>query len=99
MVFKQNFYDWCIENSREDLIDRWDFDLNLVSPEEVSSCSTKYFYFKCPERIHKSSSYKIVNITRKNPESTKVSCIYCNSFANYAIKNIDENFFKKVLGL
>lgn len=95
MVIRQSFYDWCIENSREDLIDRWDISINKISPQEVGYSSTQYFYFKCPERIHQSSKYKLINITRKNPQSVKVNCIYCNSFANYCIQNIDKNFLDK----
>lgn len=31
---KQSFYDWCMENNRKDLLDRWDYDLNKKSPKK-----------------------------------------------------------------
>ena len=31
---KQSFYDWCIENNRQDLLDRWDYDLNKKDASE-----------------------------------------------------------------
>ena len=95
MVIKKSFYDWCMENNRMDLIDRWDIYRNRISPKEVGFSSTQYYYFKCPEGIHESSQYKLNNITRKNAEAVKVQCVYCNSFANYCIQNIDEHFLDK----
>ena len=29
---KKSFYDWCIENNRQDVLDRWDYELNDCSP-------------------------------------------------------------------
>ena len=29
---KKSFYDWCVENNREDILDRWDYELNDCSP-------------------------------------------------------------------
>ena len=29
---KKTFYDWCMENHREDLLNRWDYDKNLRTP-------------------------------------------------------------------
>ena len=28
----KSFYDWCIENNRQDVLDRWDYKLNNCSP-------------------------------------------------------------------
>ena len=28
----KSFYDWCIENNRQDVLDRWDYELNDCSP-------------------------------------------------------------------
>lgn len=95
MVIRQSFYDWCIDNGRADLLDRWDMDRNKISPDQVGFSSTKYYYFKCPDGLHESSAYKLNSIIRKNPSSVKVNCIYCNSFANYCIQNIDKDFLNK----
>ena len=37
----KSFYDGCIENNRQDLLDRWDEELNGCSPKEVSYYTNK----------------------------------------------------------
>lgn len=44
---KMSFYEWCIQNNRNDLLDRWDYDLNNVIPSEILHSSNKSYYFKC----------------------------------------------------
>ena len=90
---KKSFYDWCIENSRQDLLDRWDYELNKKSPVHVGFTSIEYWYFKCPKGEHESSPYKLVNVTRHVNSSVK--CIKCNSFAYWGISNIGADFLDK----
>ena len=91
---KQTFYDWCVENNREDLLDRWDDEKNNKKPSEVGSRSHMAFYFKCDRHSHPSTPYKIGNITRHSNQA-EAACIYCNSFAQWGIDNIDNNFLEK----
>jgi len=77
----KNFYDWCIENNRYDLIERWD---NKCSPKEVGFTSSKVFAFKCPKNLHKSELHKISYITHDN---ILLKCNRCNSFETWCIDN------------
>lgn len=93
-MIKESFYDWCIKNNRQDLLDRWDYELNTVSPQQIGSYDGRKFYFKCPEHKHQSSLHKIGSI--KNSKCIpKVACLYCNSFAQWGIDNICDDFLDK----
>ena len=39
----KSFYEWCIENSREDLLLRWDYELNGCSPKDVCYGTNKKY--------------------------------------------------------
>ena len=91
---KQTFYDWCIKNNRQDLLDRWDYSKNNNNPDEIGYSTDTKYYFKCADRKHSSVPYKISNITRYW-DKAKVDCIYCNSFAQWGIDNIGVDFLDK----
>lgn len=91
---KQTFYDWCIKNNRQDLLDRWDCSTNNCNPYEIGYSTDTKYYFKCSEGKHPSSPYKISNITRYW-DKAKVDCIYCNSFAQWGIDNICDDFLER----
>lgn len=84
-----SFQDWCIQNNQQQLLDTWDYNLNKRTPDKVSYCTSDYYYFKCPENIHESSSWKILSLTRYG--KTKTVCKKCNSFAQYAINIFGHN--------
>lgn len=84
-----SFEDWCNNNNQQHLLDLWDYDLNSKTPDKVSSCTSDYYYFKCPKGIHKSSRWKILSLTRHG--KVKTTCKYCNSFAQHAINNFGKN--------
>lgn len=94
-MIKKTFYDWCVEHNHQELVDRWDYELNNCEPKDIGYTSPTKFYFKCPIKEHKSSLYSPLNLTRFNTDTNKAQCIYCNSFAYYGIKNIDVNFLDK----
>ena len=85
-----SFGHWCVVNNRQDLLDRWDYDLNTTTPDETARTSPSKYYFKCPRGIHQSSAYKLSNLTRYS--YSLAQCTYCNSFAQWGIDNVDENF-------
>jgi hypothetical protein len=91
---RQTFYDWCITNHRKDLIDRWDHLNNNSNPSEIGYSTDIKYYFKCAIGKHPSTPYKISNITRYW-DKAKVECVYCNSFAQWGIDNICEDFLEK----
>ena len=58
-------------------------------PDKVSSCTSDYYYFKCPVGEHESSQWKILSLTRHG--KTKTVCKKCNSFAQWCIDNNQTN--------
>lgn len=91
---KQTFYDWCIKNNRQDLLNRWDYSMNNNNPDEIGYSTDIKYYFKCASGKHPSTPYKISNITRYW-DKAKVECVYCNSFAQWGIDNICEDFLER----
>lgn len=89
----KSFYQWCIDNNRQDLLDRWDYELNILKPDEINYGSTKEYYFKCPRGIHKSELKSISKLTSGNNKFLK--CKDCNSFAQWGIDNICIDFLDK----
>jgi hypothetical protein len=89
LLFKQ----WCIENDRLNELNRWDFGLNKYKPDEISFSSTKKYYFKCPRGLHSSELKQISNFTSKGFQY--INCKTCNSFAQWGIDNLGEDFLKK----
>jgi hypothetical protein len=87
-----SFYQWCLNNDRHDLLDRWDYDENKCDPWDISYASNKKYYFKCPIGAHESELKSITHITTR--EKSQDSCNKCNSFAWWGITNICENFLE-----
>ena len=89
-----SFGQWCLDNNLEDLLDRWDYELNDIDPFYVAYSSKKKYYFKCPKRnpLHPSELKSPSNLV-KNEGSRR--CIACNSFAQWGIDNIGPDFLDK----
>jgi len=81
--YKKSFYNWCIENNRNDLLDRWDNNLNIFSPQEVAFTSSGLYYFICPRKIHKSEQKRLHNIISHDTSN----CNSCISFGQWCIDN------------
>lgn len=81
---KKSFYDWCIENNHQDLLDRWDYNLNKKSPKDVGCQSSKIkIYLKCPRGIHKSSSFSPAGLC--NSKKPLAKCRECNTLGQYLL--------------
>lgn len=89
-----SFYDWCIDNHREDLIKRWDYDLNNKSPQEISFKSNLKYWFKCPRGIHESQLHDIQYIS--SGRTKNIWCKKCRSFAQHVIDDYGEEYFNKI---
>lgn len=77
-----SFEQWCINNNKQDVLDRWDYDLNNCKPSEISYGTVKKFYFKCPKGVHDSELKEIQHFTNrhnKNINSKALDCKQCNS--------------------
>lgn len=81
-IFYQSLYDWCIQNDRQDILDRWDYKLNNGKPEDYSSKSHCEVYLKCPRNIHESELYMIMSLTNMN---IRAKCKRCNSFGQWLV--------------
>lgn len=89
----KSFEQWCLENNRQDVIDRWDYKLNEYKPNEINYSSNKKYYLKCPNNLHHSELKLIGNFTMGQEGS--ISCNQCNSFAQWGINNLGEDFLEK----
>jgi len=89
----QSFEKWCVENFHQDILDRWDYQLNSISPNSIGHACITEFYFKCPEGIHKSELKCIHNITKGFKGS--MDCIACGSIAEWGIKKYGKDFLNE----
>jgi len=90
----KSFEQWCFDNYRQDVLDRWDCELNTCKPNEINFATKNKYYFKCPNGIHKSELKIISSFTSANREGS-ISCKACNSFAQWGINNICKDFLEK----
>jgi transcription elongation factor Elf1 len=90
---KISFYDWCIQNGHRNLLDRWDYDLNKMSPKEYPFNTSVKIYFKCPCGKH-SSTGTFLSIREKSG-NYNIQCVGCNSFGQWGIDNVDIDFLDK----
>jgi len=90
----KSFEHWCIENNYLDILDRWDYKLNKDKPNIINYCTHENFYFKCPKILHQSELKKIKLLTNNNQKGS-MDCKACNSFAQWGIDNISEDFLEK----
>lgn len=86
-----SFNQWCINNKRQDILNRWDYELNEYKPDEISYGSAKKCWFKCPSGIHKSELNKISNITSGKHIYYNLICNSCNSIGQWLINNYGED--------
>lgn len=89
-----SFEQWCLDNNRQDLLERWDYELNSILPSYISYKSNKKYWFKCPQKIHDSQLQDIQYIS--SGRSKEMYCTKCRSFAQYIINNYGENYFNKI---
>ena len=85
---------WCADNNRRDILERWDYELNDVSPNNTAAYSKTKRYLKCPKGIHKSELYDIDYLSR-HPKY-KAGCRACNSFAQSIIDKHGEDYLNKI---
>lgn len=81
----KSFEEWCIENDRQDILSRWDYELNNCKPNEITYRSKKKCWFKCDKHSwHKSELKNIGTFTKNN---LYLQCNQCNSFAQWLLDN------------
>ena len=61
----KSFEQWCIDNNHQDIINRWDYELNKCSPQDICFSSTgfnrKGYWFKCLKCAEHKSELKNIN--------------------------------------
>jgi len=87
-----SFKQWCIENNRQDVLDRWDYELNNISSSEITYATHKSYFFKCPRGIHKSELKNINSFT--NGQEGVMYCKKCNSFAQFGLDYLGDDFLE-----
>ena len=89
----KSFYDWCIENGKNEWLELWDYDLNGgCTPKDIGCGSNKKYFFKCSRGLHDSEEKRINDLTTGN---TKLRCNCCNSIGQYLIDNYGEDALEK----
>ena len=80
---RYTFYQWCIDNDRDDLLNRWDYESTGFGPSDITYASAKPVYFKCPNGIHESEPRKVYVLTSKNASQKTFICKKCNEIVNH----------------
>lgn len=88
-----SFRQWCIDNNKQDILDRWDYELNKHNPDEVSYSSGQTYYFKCPRGIHESECNRISDFAKGS--DGVMYCKKCNSFAQWGVDTYGDDFLEK----
>ena len=86
----KSFYDWCIENNRMDLNNRFDEEKNCCTTKDVGCKSNLKWWFKCPRCIHESEQYVMSFVT--NNADRKLVCRKCNSVAQVVIDKFGKDY-------
>lgn len=86
----KTFYDWCIENNRMDLNDRFDEDKNGCTTKDVGYKSNLKYWFKCPQGLHESEAVVMSSVTRD--QNKRLLCNKCNSVAQFVIDKFGEDY-------
>lgn len=89
------FEEWCYKNKCVDILKRWNKELNKCLPNEISYSSAKRMWFDCPKGIHEPESISLTSFTSNYKEYSVLKCTACNSFAQWGIDNICEDFLEK----
>lgn len=84
-----SFEQWCKNNNRTDVLDRWDYELNKYKPDEIGYSSGIKCWVKCQCGLHKSELKNISNFTKGQDES--INCRQCNSFGQWLINTYGSN--------
>lgn len=96
MAFKYSFKQWCLDNNRQDILDRWDYEKNDFDPQDIGYASERKIWFKCLKGIHPSEQHSIVQLHRNLDSERCIECVACNSFAQYVIDKYGEQYFQSI---
>ena len=84
----ESFEQWCIENNKQDILDRWDYELNDCKPNEVCYGTKNKYWYKCNKNPKHKSELKCIGSLTTGTSSIK--CNQCNSVAQYILNNFPD---------
>jgi hypothetical protein len=93
-----SFEQWCYNNlsreESEEILSRWDYELNECKPSEVSHASEgvdrKGYWFKCLKHTKHHSELKNISSFTNNIKGS-LNCNQCNSFAQHIVDIYGDN--------
>lgn len=88
-----SFAQWCIDKHHEDILQRWDYELNKEDPFMIPYAKNSKYYFKCPCGKHDSELKSIVNYVMGH--EGVMDCRVCKSFGQYCIDIYGDDFMDK----
>ena len=91
----KSFENWCVNNGKKDILDLWDYELNELLPSQITYGTLQKYYFKCGVDGFESELQCIHTITNKRRISNNIKHSKLDSFAQYGIDNICEDFLEK----
>ena len=87
---------FCIDNNCN-IIDLWDYDLNEVSPSEISHMSTDKVWLKCPNGKHESTLVSLNNVIKAFKNGKEYNyCRKCNSIGQLIVDKYGEEYLLKI---
>ena len=66
------FYDWCLQNNPK-LLSEWDYELNDISPKEITHKSNRNIHWKC------AIGHKWEMPVLRRTENKNTQCPFCNN--------------------
>ncbi len=85
-MINYSFEQFCIDNNYNELLELWDYKLNDISPNLVSSTTNKKYWLKCPDELHESRMICIGNVVKGyKKRGYYCICHACNSIGQYII--------------
>lgn len=79
----KSFYEWCIENGKQEYLSLWDYALNIKTPQDIAATDNSKYYFKCEKGIHDSFKKRISNLVACG----HLACPRCNSIYQWCLDN------------
>ena len=92
-----DFATWCRKNNKEYLLDEWDYDKNIISPNKIAPFSEKRVWWKCKighsysATLHNKSSGLHCPVCNKGRQTSFVEkCIffYCKKYFPDTLSNV-----------
>lgn len=93
-----SFYDWCIENDHNVLLDMWENGDNDISPKDVTFRSDRKVKFSCGDPNHPVKLIRVASVTDPNRTGLTMErfCVGCHSVGKYLIDNYGEDYLWRI---